>query len=194
MIIAYKSCQPDNGTHMWASKKTRGAPPPGTICPLCNQRIDYFAINPNYMPPNSKNDLSRCLDGDFLVSPLLKEFLESMNLTGISFQQIKRSKRYFVLKCLNELQLIPPSTLVMSKYCEACKQYQSVGGINWIDEPIKFWFRGVCAPIRDGIYLTDLKTGGGPFLFGSDLIFGVDTWEKIKAQKFKGAYARAIHN
>jgi hypothetical protein len=178
---------------MWANKKTRGNPSPGVLCPACDQRIDYFAVNPNYKPPSSKTDLCRCYDGDFLVSPLLREFLASLNLTGISFQDIPKSRRYYVLKCTNILELIPPLTLQKEEHCSHCNQYKSVWGLKTLDEPIRLAFKGVVAPIREGIYLTDLRAGYGP-LFGPLLVFGVETWEKIKAQKFKGAYAKAIHN
>jgi hypothetical protein len=193
MIIAYKSCQPDNGTHMWANKKIRGIPPTGVICPACDQRIDYYAVNPNYKPPRSYNDLCRCYDGDFLVSPPLREFLESLNLAGVYFQDIPKSRRYFVSKCTNILQLIPPPTLQLEDYCKHCRQYKSVWGIKTIDDPVKLWFKDVVCPIREGIYLTDLRAGYGP-LFGPLLLFGVETWGKIKAQKFKGTYGKAIHN
>ena len=193
MIIAFVGFAPSTENHMWADKETRGNPPPGVICPYCDQRIDYYAVNPNYKPPRSYYDLCRCYDGDFLVSPRLHEFLESLNLAGVSFQDIPKSGRYFVLKCTNILQLIPPSTLQREEYCKYCKQYKSVWGINTIDEPVKFWFKDVTLPILEGMYLTDLRSGYGP-VFGPKLIIGVDTWGKITSQKFKGANAKAIYN
>ena len=193
MIVAFEASVPSTNNHMWADKKIRGTPSPSIICPVCGQRIDYYAINPNYLPPRSYNDLSRCFDGDFLVSPRFRDFIESQGLTGIGFQQIQRSRRYFVLKCTNILELVPPDTLHKKEFCEHCKQYKSVWGLNTIDEPVKLFFRGVSAPIPQGIYLTDLKAGYGP-LFGPLLLFGVDTWQSILSQKFKGIYGTAIHN
>jgi hypothetical protein len=179
MILAYIAWPPDDGTHMWADPKTRGTPPPGVICEVCDQRIDYNAVNPNYKAPRSYYDLSRAFDGDFLVSPKLRSYLEDQALSGLRFVDIPSSRRYFILQCANVLELVRPATLELEEYCGACGQYKSVAGI--MQEEIE----GVRQPIREGIYFSDLKVGYGPQM-GPELIVGVDTWHGMVARKFKG--------
>ena len=193
MIIAYKASPPENCGHMWADPKTRGTPPPGVTCPACDQRIDYTAINPNYKPPRSYYDLCATYDGDFLVSARLRDYLERRNLTGVAFLALPSSRRYFVLQCINLLELVRPPTFRMEEYCEVCKQYKSVYGINLISDPVRIRFENINSSIREGIYLSDLKMGYGPSK-GPLLFVGVETWQGMVNERFKGIYARPIVN
>jgi hypothetical protein len=181
MIVAYIAWPPDNNTYMWADPKTRGNPPPGIICPTCGMRTDWNVINPNYRPPRSYYDLSRAYDGDILVSPRLRQYLEEQQVPGLCFVQIPASRRYFILQCTDVLRLVRPATLHLEEYCAACKQYKSV----WGTQPETARFEGVNAPIRSGMYFTDLRVGYFPQM-GPLLIVGVDTWRGMAAQGFKG--------
>lgn len=181
MTLAYTAWPADNHTHMWADPKTRGNPPPGVICPVCDMRMDRTAINPKYEPPRSYYDLSRAFDGDILVSPRLKEFLERQELTGLRFVEIPSSRRCFILQCTIGLVYIRPPTARMEEYCPACKQHKSI----WGNKPECAHFAGVHAPIHEGVFFTDIKAGYYPQM-GSLLIVGVDTWRSMVEQGFKG--------
>lgn len=181
MIIAYIAWPPDNDTYMWDDPKTRGVPPPGVICTVCGQRIDYNAINPNYRPPRSYYDLSSVYDGDILVSPKLRSFLEERKLPGLRFVEIPSSKRYFFLQTSNVLKLIPPSSAKREEFCSACNQHRSV----WGNQPNRARYEGVEEPIRTGVFFSDIKVGYYPQM-GPLLIIGVDTWQAMLAAKFKG--------
>lgn len=181
MIIAYIAWPPDNGTYMWADPKTRGNPPPGVLCEKCGQRIDYGAVNPKYKPPRNYYDLSNTFDGDFLVSPPLRCYLQEQKLLGITFSEIRSSRRYFILNCMNVLRLIRPATSRLEEYCAVCKQYRSVWGNN----PETAHYEGVHGPIHEGIFISDLRVGYYPQM-GPMLIVGIDTWRGMLAKKFKG--------
>lgn len=179
MIIAYNAWPPENGTYMWASKRLYGTPPPEVICPVCGVRTDWSAINPNYRPPRSYYDLSCSYDGDFLVSPRLRDLLESRNLSGLRFVPIPASRRYFILQSTKVVTLVRPVTARMEEYCAMCKQFKSVYG--FFEEQLE----GIKEPIREGIFFSDLRVGYFPNM-GPELIFGVDTWQAMLAAKLKG--------
>ncbi len=182
MIIGFLAWPPDNGTYMWASDdEARVNPPKGVICGVCGQRIDYTAVNPKYAPPRSYYDLSRCYDGDVLVSPKLRTYLEECRLQDIKFVNLASCQRYFVLQCERVLKFIPPATAKREEYCAACKQYRSV----WGNVPERAQFEGVDRPMQEGLFFTDLKVGYYPQM-GPLLIAGVRTWQELLAQKFKG--------
>jgi hypothetical protein len=181
MIIGYIAWPPDNDTYMWADPKTRGGPPEGVLCAACEQRIDYEAINPRYKPPRSYYDLSRCYDGDVLVSPPLRTHLEQRGIEGVGFDAIPSSRRYFILRCARVLRLIPTPATKREEFCEVCKQYRSVWGAT----PEGPYFEGVAAPIQEGAFFSDIRVGYYPQM-GPLLIFGVDTWRSMVAGRFKG--------
>jgi hypothetical protein len=179
MIIAYVAWPPDNGTYMWADTNKTGVPPPGILCDACGQRIDYQTINPNYRPPRSYYDLSRTYDGDFLVSPRLREHWEQRPVSGITFVDIPSSRRYFVLRCTMVLKLARPESLRFEEYCSFCRQYRSVWGLK--SEKLE----GIDVPIEHGVFTSDLRVGYYP-QFGPELIIGVRTWEEMIGLKVKG--------
>jgi ribosomal protein L33 len=179
MIIAYIAWPLDNDTAMWAHTKKTGEPPPGVVCSACKVRTDWEAINPRYTPPRSYYDLSRCYDGDILVSPRLREYLERQQLPGLKFVELPASRRYFVLQCENVLKLARPSTLRMEEYCPVCKQHRSVWGIK------SGQLAGVDEPIRHGLYFSDSRVGYYPQM-GPELIVGVETWQGMVKERFKG--------
>jgi hypothetical protein len=179
--IAYVAWPPDNDTYMWAHTKKTGVPPPGILCDVCSQRVDYDAVNPRYKPPRRYYDLSSCYDGDYLVSPRLREHLERSGLVGISFKEIPSSSSYFILRCSNVLRIKKTSSLHLDEFCNACAQYRSV----WGSEPEESGFERVSEPIRVGIYLSDLRVGYYPQM-GPLLIVGLDTWEALLSMGFKG--------
>ena len=181
MIIAYIAWPPDNDTYMWADPKTRGNPPAGVICETCGQRIDYTAINPNYKPPRSYYDLSRPYDGDFLVSPRLRDYLVGQNLPGLRFCPLARSNRYLILQPQNMLRIARGPSLRFEEYCSACRQYRSVYGIDGE----KLHFLDISEPIRFGIFITDLRGGYYPQM-DHLLIVGTETWNGMLREKFRG--------
>ncbi len=180
-LMGYTVWAPDNGTHMWADPKTRGTPPPGVLCDACGQRIDYHAINPNYKPPRSYYDLCRAYDGDLFVSPRLREWLEAQSLEGLRFVELPKSERYFVLQTTNILTYIPAPTTKREEFCAVCRQHKSV----WGNQPETARYENVPDPIQRGIYFSDIKVGYGPQM-GPLLIVGIDTWQNMLAQNFKG--------
>src|SRR5687768_11880674 len=121
MIMGYIAWPPDNHTYMWADKDDI---PAGIICPYCTQRLDFSLVNPNYRPPRSYYDLSSCYDGDYLVSPGLRDFWMGRGLVGLSFKEIPKSSRYFVLQCSNVLKYTPGSGLHLEERCPHCAQYR----------------------------------------------------------------------
>lgn len=181
MIIGYLAWPPDNGTYMWADPKIRGTPPPGVVCGVCEQRIDYGAVNPNYRPPKSHYDLCRTFDGTDLVSQRLRDYLELQRLANVTFEPLQTTDRYFVLRCSNILRLIRPPTSRSEEYCMTCGQYRSV----WGNQPETARYEGVEKPLQKGLYVTDVRVGYYPVM-GPLLVVGVETWEGMNLEKFKG--------
>ena len=166
---------------MWANPKTRGSLPPGVLCDVCGHRIDYNAINPNYKPPRSYYDLCAVYDGDFLVSPRMREWLEAQHLSGLRFVELASSRRYFVLQSLNIVKLVRTPSLKLEEFCSACRQYKSVWGTSRDGDS----FEGMAKPLRYGICFSDIRVGAGPNMRPL-MILGVETWQAMSAQKFKG--------
>ncbi len=179
--MGYTVWAPDNGTHMWADPKTRGTPPPGVLCDACGQRIDYHAINPNYKPPRSYYDLCRAYDGDLFVSPRLREWLEAQSLEGLRFVELPKSERYFVLQTTNILKVVRSASYRWEEPCSVCRQFKSVWGTPAGGDR----YEDVIEPLHRGVYSSDVKFGYGPQM-GPLLIVGIETWQNMLAQNFKG--------
>lgn len=179
MNLAYTTFSADNGTHMWADTRKTGDPLPGIICEACGMRRDWNAVNPKYKPPRSYYDVSRCFDGDYLISPKLREYLESQNLPGLRFVPLPSSERFYILQTELVLKLEKSPKIRMEEFCGVCNQYKSVWGTDEIR------LMDIHSPVPKGIYFTDLRIGYYPQM-GPKLIVGIETWEGMVAQRFKG--------
>jgi hypothetical protein len=177
----YIAWPPDNGTYMWADFRRTGTPPPGILCEVCGQRINFDLVNPNYTPPRSYYDLSSCYDGDYLVSPRLRDFLIGSGLLGLHFGTIPKSCRYLVLRCSNVLTYVRGPGVHEEEYCERCRTYRSV----WGSGPKGDRFEGIDEPIEVGIYISNMHFGYYPQK-GPLLVVGRNTWKEMVKQGFKG--------
>jgi hypothetical protein len=180
MTIAFIVWPPDTDTYMWADK-TPADPTDGLLCPTCGQPHDHSAINPEYKPPRTYYDVCRTYDGYYLISPRLRSFFERQRLSGLLFLPLRNSTRYSVLKCTNILEIIRPATSKMEEQCPRCGQCKSV----WGNTPEKAHYKGVDAPLRHGLFFSDIRVGYYPQM-GPMLIAGTETWRNMVAQGFKG--------
>jgi hypothetical protein len=196
MIIAQHLAPPDAKTTMWSSRRQYGEPPPGIFCPACGGRIDFTTMNPRFKAPRSYFDLMATYDGDYLVSPKLREYLEQTLPAGLTFLPIPSTRRFFALINANVVAMDPLPRLKKEKFCEVCQEYRSVFGGFTIDRKndlYLFGLKGIQEPIRRGLYVTDLR-------FGEDSrmeqcwVVGLDTWAELKAQGFKGIDGFPIDN
>jgi hypothetical protein len=196
MIIAQHLAPPDAKTTMWSSRRQYGEPPPGIFCPACGRRIDYTTMNPRFKAPRSYFDLMRTYDGDYLVSPKLREYLEQTLPAGLTFLPIPSTRRFFALINANVVAMDPLPRLKKEQFCEVCREYRSVfSGFTFDNDHDLYLFglKGIPTPVRRGLYVTDLRFGEDSRMW-QPLVVGLDTWAELKAQGFKGIDGFPIDN
>lgn len=120
------------------------------LCSECGVKKRSGFINEEFKVIK-KFDYSSTYDGYTIVSKAFKEFCEKLNLSGLSFYQLKQEKGYFVFDTDNVLKVEQdPEFIKKINLCKTCGVYSTVTltGIPLakIDKPLQI-----------GIYKTDLE-------------------------------------
>ncbi len=182
MVIGYKLSGTDNDSHMYINNKGL------SVCDYCGYKTDSEYVNANFTIKRNIYDFSYTYDGCCIVSLKFKEFCLRENYTNIQFKALPLEPLffYFIVKIQLNFDVKKRRTR-FEKFCNICGNYESVIGAN----PV--FLKNVNTPLEDMFYRTDQEFGSGnekhPLI-----IVGVETYKKMKREKFKGLVAKEIRN
>lgn len=180
MILGYKLSGADNDSYMYIDAV--GLP----LCKGCGYITDSEYVNPHLIINRKVYDFSYTYDGCCIVSLEFKEFCKRFKYPDVEFKEIlsEPSFFYFIAKKLLTFDVDKRKTR-FEKLCRVCGNYESVVGAN----PV--FLRAIKTPLGDGFYRTDQQFGSGnekhPLI-----IVGVETYKKMKKEKFTGIYPKEI--
>lgn len=182
MIIGYVLYGYDNDSYMYYWDKNM------PVCDECGYKLNFQYTNPEFKLKRRVYDLSFTYDNCCIVSLKFKEFCERERYQSINFGKFLLEPNFFHFTANNIVQLKSvEGGIRFVNFCEKCKNYESIvfPGPKLINNRKE--------PLEDGFYRTDLFFGSGneknPLL-----IIGVDTYKKIKREKFKGLSFDEIKN
>jgi hypothetical protein len=151
-----------------------------STCEKCGYKLDFGYINPKFRLKRKVYDLSFTYDHCCIVSLKFKEFCQREKYSGIKFGKFPLEPNYFYLtvESIVKFETIEEG-IRYENLCEKCGNYESIVA------PGPTFIKDAEEPLGDGLYRTDLVFGSGneknPLL-----IIGIETYKKLKREKFKG--------
>lgn len=192
MIIAYRFCIYDDGSHMlgpdtYRPPRTAGfhdwrfgkdGVPHAATCPTCGRKTDSEYVNPNFKAKRRTWDISATYDGYHLVSTRFREFCQKQGYDGVTFVPLPADTGYFVLRLANVLPF--DSLRRRTRFEDPCP---TCGGFYNVIGATPVCLRGVTEPIQDGLFRSDVEFASGPEQHPL-ILAGVGTAEKLRKQGF----------
>lgn len=148
-------------------------------CPKCGCLLDpyYRSLHIDF---KSKFDFSATYEGVFIVSRRFKEFIQSSEYKNLIFFPVNERNDFFYFHVKNNvIQIDEKKTgIKYDKKCKTCNYPRNIYGGAEI-------FIKQTEPLPDGFYTSDLfwRTH---YIFRPEILIGLETYEKLKVQKFKG--------
>jgi hypothetical protein len=183
MIVGYNIGGEFNNSYMFNSDDSNLP-----ICKRCGYVTNFDYISSLFILNKKIYDISYTYDGRVIVSLKFKEFCLRNKYEGIEFKKLPNDPNYFLLSVYNIIKFdTDKRKLNFENYCDECKRYESITPAR----PIIL--KNISNPIKGGVYATDIH-----FASGNEkrplLIIGIDTYQKMKKEKFKGIYYFKIEN
>jgi hypothetical protein len=178
MIIGYAiSPQHNNDSYMFLPSDANLPK-----CPKCGYVTNFDYISPLFKLNKRKYDVSDTYDLRFIVSLKFKEFCVKNNYKGIEFKKLPNDPGFFKLEVKNIIKFDTEKVkLRYYKYCEKCHNYES------ITPGYPIFLKGINKKLADGFYATDVH-----FASANEkspiFVIGIETYEKMKKEKFKGIF------
>lgn len=175
MIIGYDISCEDNDSQMFPS-----GDPNWPRCSKCGYTTDFDYISPLFKLGKQLYDISSTYDNKTIVSLKFKEFCLRNKYRGVGFKELPNDPGFFKLEVNNMVKFdAEKAKLRYYKYCDECHSYESV------TPGIPIFLKGISKPLGDGFYATDVHFASGNEK-GPLFIIGVETYEKMKKEKFRG--------
>jgi hypothetical protein len=180
MIIGYTLNGPDNKCHMYADA-------PGLqLCKKCGYKLDDDYVNPDLSIKPRCYDISSTFDNCTIVSQKFKEFCLRSGYTGIIFHELPSDRDFLFMTVSEVLEFDAEKRETRFKnFCKDCGNYEAIIGAT----PV--FLKNITVPLQDGFYRTDLAFGTGSAR-DPVVIIGVETYKKMKKEKFNGPDFGAI--
>jgi len=148
-------------------------------CPECGCLLDPY-YRPLRIDFKSKFDFSSTYEGIYIVNKRFKDYIQSEGYDNVIFFPVNEKNDFFYFHVLNNIIIInkEKSGIVYKEKCETCHYPKSItGGFKIFIQQHK--------PLSDGFYTTDLYWRTN-YIFSPLILIGLDTYHKLKEQKFKG--------
>jgi len=175
MIIGYRMSIYDNDSTMFLSSD-----PNWPRCPKCGYTTDFDYVSPLFKLNNHMYDISSTYDNKDIVSLKFKEFCDRNHYKRITFKKLPNDPAFFKIEVKNIVKFdTQKAKLKYGEYCAECHNYES------ITPGLPIFLKGVSTPLGDGFYATDIYFASGNEK-GPIVIIGVETYEKMKKEKFRG--------
>ncbi len=182
MIIGYDITGPDNRCHIYfeAAGLQR--------CAKCGFKLEQTYVNPDLRIRPRTYDFSSTYDNCLIVSRRFKEFCVRFGYTEVICHPLPSDKDFYFLEVKNIIPFdVERGNIRFSNYCDECGNFES------ITPAYPVFLKNVVEPLKDGFYRTDLVFASGdekePLI-----IVGVETYEKLKREKFHGLYFEAVES
>jgi hypothetical protein len=181
MTIGYTLIGSDNDTFMYDGVEHTNP----EKCIKCGHLLDFDYHNPYYRLKRKNLDFSHPYDFGNIISLRFKEFCERHRY-NVKFKEFEREPDFYQLIAIDKVEFDHErrKTRFMG-FCDQCNNYEEVIGVT----PV--YLKHISRPLNDGIYRTDLLFGSGDRK-GYMVLIGLDTYEKMKQEKFKGLYFEKI--
>ena len=112
------------------------------------------------------------------------EFCKRFGYEGLDFRMLPADPDFYYFKVSNIVES-DGSHLRREKYCDICKNYQSVVP----GYPVHL--KTVKEPLIDSFFATDIHFGNGNGKAPS-IIIGMDTYKKVTIEKFRGISLKKV--
>lgn len=148
-------------------------------CPECGCLLDPFYRSMR-IDFKSKYDFSATYEGVFVVSKRFRDYIQSERYSNVIFYPVNEENSFFYFQVLNNVIKIDAekSRIEFKEKCMTCHYPKEViGGFDI--------FIAQEAPLLDGFYTTDVYWRTH-YIYWPEFLIGQETYEKLKAQKFKG--------
>jgi hypothetical protein len=165
------------------------------ICSNCGYVTNYDYVNPNFRVKIRQYDFSYTYDGRCIISLKFKEFCKRNKYKNIEFIKLPSDVDFFYFKVYNVLEVNEyKQSITREKYCEFCKQYESVVITTPSKSlPLNIFYINHQSLIDDNFYSANIQFGGGNNK-SQVIIIGFETAEKLKREKMKGILFRNVEN
>jgi hypothetical protein len=181
MIIAYTIVGPDNDSYIFDPDDVNVPK-----CQKCGCVTDYDYISPNMVLNIKKFDISCTYDNRYIVSRKFKEFCEKNKYTNIDFFKLPHEINFFKLRVNNLIsEDLEKKKLRYEKYCDICQRYESV------IPAYPIILKNNKEVLKEGFYASDIFIGNGNGKINTYFI-GIETFTKMKKEKFKGIYFKKV--
>ncbi|CAA0235577.1 hypothetical protein [Tenacibaculum maritimum] len=150
-------------------------------CTICNTPRNR-EINPRFKLGEKRADIMHTYDGYTIVSERFKKFCEFNNYKGLSFEKLPNNENFYSFTSTNIVALDTVRRKIhFSEYCKSCNRYASIAGAD------PAFAKDSNLNLEDGIYRSDIEFG---YAYEQHPIFiiSLNTYKKMKKEKFKGIY------
>lgn len=157
-------------------------------CAQCGRKTDSHFVDPAFKLRKKGLDIGATYDGYTIVSDRFKDACERLGLGGLEFRPLPSvpTHHWLVVQPVLDVDIDQSEGLRFLYHCDLCQQHAGVFGT------VRLRFKGLTAPIPNGIFRTDLSFGQAheqsPLT-----VLGTETCARLKAEPFKGIRFEAIH-
>jgi len=171
MLLGYTISEPDNGCYMFTDF-------PLTECARYSNIYSLNVVNPNFVVPKKKLNITCTYDGFTIVNEKFKQFCEAAQYQGLEFVALPKSPGFYWFKIHNVLAYDTAARMTrFINYNAACNGYEEIIGATPACLTIK-------QPLQEGFYRSDVCFGS--FAGKSPLYFvGETTKQKLRTAGFK---------
>ena len=173
MVIGYSITGPDNDSYLFPDGWGK------SICEVYDfiENREKYIDNKFRVKRNNFN-MSHTYDGATIVSQKFRDFCLRHSYVNVKFYQIEKQPGFYLLKVDTIVEFDSQRRRTrFEDFREECKMYNSVAGAD----PVCLKTKDCLA---DGFYRTDLLFGSG-YEQHPLIIIGVETFKKMKFEKFK---------
>lgn len=156
-------------------------------CNKCKYITEIWGIDLDIKIPKKILHISDTYDFYTIVSDTFIELFPTDTYKNVEYIQLNKYSHLYVMKVNGNVLSFDyeKRKTEFIKYCDECGKYKEVIGAD----PV--YLKNIATPLLDGFYQTDIQ-------FGSEnckrplYIIGLDTYEKMKSQKFKNLYFEKV--
>lgn len=148
-------------------------------CPECGSLLDpyYRSLRIDF---KSNFDFSSTYKGVFINSWRFKDYIQSQGYDNVIFFPVNEKNDFFYFHVLNNVVKvdIAKSGIMYKAKCNTCNYPKDIyGGFETFIKQEE--------PLSDGFYTTDVYWRTH-YCYRPRILIGLDTYQKLKEQKFKG--------
>lgn len=178
MLIGYEIFGNDNNSYMTGScEKLMPELKFLPKCKKCGYRTDYRYTDKDFIQKRKSLDFSSTYDGIIIVSLKFKEFCIRNRYDNIEFIDLPKAPTFYQFYINGNV--LNYEARIKEKFCEACKQFESVVGPTFKSLEMQL--------LENGFYQSDLWFGSGNEK-SPIIIIAPEVKYKIERERFRNIF------